>query len=249
FEFPELKGRGTWVIDFIGNGKSSRVLVRKGKLRHLIRTGSAGHVFSILDEAGKQVPDASIWLGGREFTTGKNGMIHVPFSTAPGLQPIILVHDGFASFDRFRHESENYSFGAGILVDRESLLDRRKSQVVIRPSLSVNGTPVSVKVLENVRLRITSTNHDGVSSTHEVGEVELSDVAESVHEFQVPSRLSQINFTITASIKNLSLGKPQDLSTSQTFVVNAIDQVAKVDDVHLQRVPEGYVLELRGKSG
>ena len=249
FAFPELKGRGAWVIDFIGNGKSSRVLVRKGKLRQLVRTGPAGHVFTILDEDGRRVAGASIWLGGREYTAGKNGTIHVPFSTAPGPQPIILVHDGFASFDRFQHESENYSFGAGILVDRESLLDRRKARVVIRPSLSVNGTPVSVSVLEDVRLRITSTNHDGVSSTREVGGIELSDAAESIHEFQVPPRLSQIGFSLTARVKNLSRGKPQDLSTSQAFVVNAIDQVAKVDDVHLLRTPGGYVMELRGKSG
>ena len=54
---------------------------------------------------------------------------------------------------------------------------------------------------------------------------------------------------LTARVKNLSRGKPQKLSTSQAFVVNAIDQVAKVDDVHLLRTPGGYVLELRGKSG
>jgi hypothetical protein len=32
FKFPELKGkRGAWVIEFIGGGKSSRALVRKGQ--------------------------------------------------------------------------------------------------------------------------------------------------------------------------------------------------------------------------
>jgi hypothetical protein len=249
FAFPELKGRGTWVIDFIGNGKSSRVLVRKGKLRHLVRTGPAGHIFSILDETGTRIADASIWLGGQQYSAQKNGTIQVPFSTSPGPQPLILVHDGFASFDRFSHESENYSFAAGILVDRESLLERRKAQVVIRPSLSVNGTPVSVSVLEDVRLRITSTNRDGIASTREVGEIELADTAESVHLFQVPPRLSRIDFNLTARIKNISQGKDVSLATAQSFVVNVIDQAAKVDDIHLLRVPRGYVLESRGKSG
>ncbi len=32
------------------NGRSSRALVRKGDLKHLVRTSSAGHVFTILDE-------------------------------------------------------------------------------------------------------------------------------------------------------------------------------------------------------
>jgi len=35
FKFPELKGkRGAWVVEFIGGGKSSRALVRKGQCRY-----------------------------------------------------------------------------------------------------------------------------------------------------------------------------------------------------------------------
>ncbi len=249
FEFPELKGRGAWVVDFIGNGKSSRVLVRKGRLRHLVRTGTAGHVFTVLDESANTVPDATIWLAGQLYSADKAGSIHIPFTTSPAAQPLILVHNGFASFDRFSHESENYTFAAGILVDRESLLGRRKAQVVIRPSLSVNGTPVSVSMLDNVRLRITSTNRDGVASTREVGEIELADTAESVHDFQVPPRLSKLEFQLTARVKNISQGKNVSLQTSQSFVVNTIDTVSKVEDIHLLRTPRGYVLETRGKSG
>jgi len=249
FKFPELEGRGTWVVDFIGNGKSSRVLVRKGRLRHLVRTGSAGHVFTVLGEAGQKLERASLWLGGHEYSAGKNGTIHVPFSAAPAKQPIILVQDGFASFDSFRHESEGYSFVAGILVDRESLLNRRKARVVVRPSLSVNGTPVSLNVLTDARLQITSTDRDGVATTKSVGEFALADNVESVHEFQVPSRLSRIDFVLTARIKNLSQGKPQALATGQSFVINAIDQLPRVEDLHLARVPGGYLLELRGKTG
>ena len=42
FEFPELTKPGVYVIDFIGGGKSSRALVRKGRLRPLVATGTAG---------------------------------------------------------------------------------------------------------------------------------------------------------------------------------------------------------------
>ena len=96
---------------------------------------------------------------------------------------------------------------------------------------------------------ITSTDRDGVSTTSSVGEFALTDDGESVHEFQVPSRLSQLDFTLTARIKNLSQGKPQTLTTSQSFVVNAIDQLPRVEDLHLARVPGGYLIELRGKTG
>ena len=59
FEFPAIEGRGVYVIDFIGNGKSSRALVRKGRLHALVRTSTAGQVFTVLDEQNQQVKDAA----------------------------------------------------------------------------------------------------------------------------------------------------------------------------------------------
>ena len=67
YSFPQLKDRGVYVIDFIGNGISSRAVVRKGALRCLVRTGSAGPVFTVLNESNQRLPDAKIWMDGQEF--------------------------------------------------------------------------------------------------------------------------------------------------------------------------------------
>ena len=58
FEFPELKSRGVYVVELIGNGKSSRALVQKGRLGFLQEITPAGHAFTVLDEAGRRLPDA-----------------------------------------------------------------------------------------------------------------------------------------------------------------------------------------------
>src|SRR5207245_11402273 len=63
FEFPQLNRPGVYVIDFIGAGKSSRALVRKGRLRPLVATGTAGQVVTIFDDANRSVTDASVWFG------------------------------------------------------------------------------------------------------------------------------------------------------------------------------------------
>src|SRR5262249_48790298 len=55
FRFDELKGPGTYVIEFIGNGRSSRALVKKGTLRCLERQSAAGHAFTVLDEQNRPV--------------------------------------------------------------------------------------------------------------------------------------------------------------------------------------------------
>ncbi len=88
FEFPKLTGRGVFVIDFIGNGKSSRVLVRKGRLHYLVRTSVAGQVFTVLDEKNEIVPDAQLWLGGHEYhRRQKRRRSRFRFPTAPAGSP------------------------------------------------------------------------------------------------------------------------------------------------------------------
>jgi len=80
FTFPNLDHRGVYIIELIGNGKSSRALVRKGRLHHVVRTSVAGHVFTVLDESRRPLADAAIWLAGHEYTPDEDGAITVPFT-------------------------------------------------------------------------------------------------------------------------------------------------------------------------
>jgi hypothetical protein len=299
FEFPELTKPGVYVIDFIGNGQSSRAVIRKGQLRHLVRTTTAGHIFGVLDEQNRKLPKATLWFGGREYTprdSGKgvrsilperpatnlrsvpgsaqnapdpfSGDIVVPFTNTPQRQAIVLQHGDFCAIDYFQHQAEEYSLVAGIYVDRESLLRRQKAQVVIRPQLYLAGIPVTLSVLEDVRLVITSTDHDGVATTKEVKGFKLFEDREATYEFQVPQRLSQIRFELKAKVQNLSQNKKVDLAVQESFALNQIDQTEKVEGLHLLRVQKGgqapgihapepvpvsaageYVVDLLGRTG
>ncbi len=249
FEFPELTKPGVYVVDFIGNGQSSRAVIRKGQLRHLVRTTTAGHVFTVLDEQNRKLPKATIWFGGREYTPNDKGDIVVPFTNTPQRQAIVLQHGDFCSLDYFQHQAEEYSLAAGIYVDRESLLRRQKALVVVRPQLYLNGIPVTLSVLEDVRLVITSTDHDGVATAKEVKDFKLFEDREATYEFQVPQRLSQIRFELKAKVQNLSQNKKLDLAVQESFTLNQIDQTEKVEGLHLLRVAGDYVVDLLGKTG
>jgi len=249
FEFPTLSKRGVFVIEFIGNGKSSRALVRKGQLTYLERASAAGHVFTILDEQKAKMNDASIWLAGHEYKADKNGTINVPYSTTPGQQSILLSCDGFTTLDRFAQKSENYDLAAGFYVDRESLLKRARAKVLIRPTLSINGVPASLSLLEEPTLLVMSTDIEGVSTSMEVKDLKLAANEEFIHEFKVPENMMRITFTLKGRIQSLSESKKLDLDASRTFTLNAMDAGDKVEDLHLSRVQSGYVLQILGKSG
>jgi len=249
FEFPALTKPGVYVVDFIGNGINSRVVVRKGQLRHLVETTSAGQVFTVLDEKNERVKDASIWLAGHEYLPQEDGRILVPFSTQPGRQAIILSRGDLSSLAFFQHQAENYQLAAGIYVDRESLLKRTVVPVVIRSGLYLNGSPVGIADLEDVRLTIASVDQDGVSSTKEVKDFKLFEDRESIYEFQVPPRLAQLTFTVQAKIQSLSQNKKIDLQAAESYQLNLIDKSEKVADLHFAKINNTYVIESRGKSG
>ena len=186
FDFPTLTEPGLYVIDFIGNGKNSRVLVQKGKLQHVVRNSPAGLAVTVFDEQNRKLDKASLWMGGRTYTAGADGEILLPYSTQPGQQPIVLMNGPIVTLDHIDHQAESYQLAAGIYVDRESLLSNRVAQVLVRPGLTVNGTPVSLEVLENVRLEITSVDLDDVSTSEVVSSVQLKDDQDLVHQMRVP---------------------------------------------------------------
>ena len=257
-DLPQLSQPGVYVIDFVGNGRSSRGLVRKGRLRALVAGSASGQRFTILDDAGKKVMKARLFLEGQEYSSADDGTILVPFSTAPGRKPVVVTAsvpagDGMAeitSLDFFDHAGESHELRAGIHVDRESLRTRATAEVLLRPALLVNGRPASLGALESPKLTIQSVDLDGVPALKEVPDFELFEDRERAYEFLVPQRLASVTFTLSGKVKRLTAGgEPLELSTSQTFAVNSIDRTDKVEDLFLVRSGDRTFVEVRGKTG
>jgi hypothetical protein len=249
FDLKSLSDRGVYIVEFIGNGKSSRALIQKGQLRQLVRTGAAGHVFTILDEANKRVTDARLWMAGHEYAPDKDGLITVPFTHSATTQPIVISRGDFATPASFQHRQEQYQLKVGFFVDREALLRRQKATLVIRPVLLVDGRPAPVALLENVVLSITAADREGTSTTKEVRDLKLADDRETTYEFQVPDNLQQVDFMLRAQVQNMSQSKKDDLADSLSLPLNGIDSTSKVEDIHLTHVGDQYVLEVLGKTG
>jgi len=251
FKFPELTDkRGVWVVELIGGGRSSRALIRKGGLHYLSRQGVGGTVLSILDEADRPVRGASAWLAGREYKADKRGAITIPYSTSPGTRPMILQSpDGLASLAQFSHAAEKYTLTAGFFVDREALRVGGEASLVVRPDFRVNGVAAPLEVLEDIKLTITSTNLEGVSTTQELPGFELHADKESEHRFAVPPRLASLNFRLEAKVEQVSTGKKLTLAAAGSRAINAIDKAEATLDLHLSRFDGHAVIEVLGKTG
>ena len=251
FTFDSLKGqRGAWVIEFIGNGMSSRALVQKGRLQYLAKTTGAGTFVTVLDENNDLAKKPAVWFGGRKYTPSDKGIIALPFSNQPGNQQIVLTDGDFETLENLAIPSENYALEAGFYVDREALIPGNLADLVVRPSITVNGYPVPVSILEEVKLTIRSTDLDGIESVEEVPGFELKNDVESIHKFRVPSRVINLNFILEAKVTAMSGSGSKDmLVATDSVLLNTIDQRELVSDLHLSRIGGKYILEVLGKTG
>ena len=121
--------------------------------------------------------------------------------------------------------------------------------VVIRGGLNLNGQPISLSALENVRLTISATDLDGVTTTQEVTDLKLHLNRETTHRFHVAPRMATLSFGVFAKVKQLSTGKDIDLSYAKSFSINEIDRTQHTSDLHFAEIDGNYVLDLLGKSG
>jgi hypothetical protein len=249
FDFPKINKPGVFVVEFIGNGKSSRALIRKGKLFFIESIGPAGHEFKVFNENNQNIPDAVIQFDGYEYKPDNQGIIIIPFRTHPEYQPVIIKHQDFCSLSGFDHLSEHYALDVGFYVDRESLLPQMTSKVLIRPNLRLNDHPISLSLLKDISLTIESTDIDGVSANKEIQNFMLFEDQESVYEFQVPENLASIHFELSAKIDNISQQKTESLKDDAVFKLNGIDQTPHFENLLLHHENNTYTLEVLGKNG
>jgi hypothetical protein len=249
-ELPELSRPGSYVVELVAEGLASRAVIHKGRLQHVARAGAAGHAVTVLDDAGRPLPDAALWLGGQLFDAGADGEIAVPYSTDPGTRPMVLVHGERASLAYLQHLGESYALTAGVLVDREALLSRGTARLLLRPALRVNGREASLSLLQDARLVLAATDRDGVTSVQELRDLLLPPDGELVHEFQVPERLARLTVSLHGRVANLSRGEDDELATEPAaFEVSAIRDTLDIAAALLGRTPDGYVLDVLGLAG
>ncbi|TVS20264.1 MAG: hypothetical protein EA424_04860 [Planctomycetaceae bacterium] len=249
FELEEIEGPGVWVVEFIGGGRSSRAVVRKGQLRYTLQNGPAGHLFRVYDETNQPREQAQLLIDGHKYGPDSQGRIVVPYTTRPGRQQIILVDEDRATLDSFDHLEESYRLDVGFHLERESINDRQQAELILRPTLRLNGASQPLGLLENVQLTIAAEDLDGVSSSQTTVDFELAEDGETTHRFQVPPRVRRLGLRLEATVPSLSTGEDVSLSATETVEVNQLATTEKLAIPYLTRDGEAYVLEVRGRNG
>ena len=251
-EFPELSRPGAYVVECSGAGICSRALVRKGRLRTISRRDAAGHVFTVCGEDGRPAKDAKLWVDGMVFAADANGEISVPFAPSAkeaGEKTAVACSGRLADAVKFRHETESYGLAMKVALPAEALVAGERAAAIVRPVLSICGTPGTVELLENPSLTVTLVDAAGRESVKTYAPFKLSDGAESVCGFTVPENLQSVTLRLEGTVKRTSDGKDERLSATFSRSVNAVARTAVIGQAFLRRTAAGYVVELRGRNG
>ncbi|MFT4841834.1 MAG: hypothetical protein ACJA0V_001396 [Planctomycetota bacterium] len=251
FTFPGLTKPGTYVLEFLGNGLSSRAVIQKGRLSHIARIGAAGHVVTVLDEAGNIVRDATAWCSGHEYAADAAGAIAIPFAPTRVKNQLLVLRLGrLCAVKRFDHKAEEYELVAGVFGAREAMLAGSQAKLLVRPTLSVHGVPIALELLEHPELVITARDQDGIESSMTVRDLKLSSDTEFVQPFTVPARLRQLTVVLRGEVQNLSRGEVTKVESRLVeFSRNGIESTDAVHCPLLGRDQNGWYLEVRGKNG
>ena len=249
-ELPMCARAGTYVIDLIGNGISSRAVIAKGRLRHVARVGAAGHVVTIVDEAGQPRPEARAWLGDREYVPDERGAFVVPFSTAPGAgaTPVLLSCGDIASVARLELVAETYQLRLNLLLDRQGLTAGRPAKAIARLALLVAGMPASLELLKQTTWDVTLTDRAGVATTKSQPLV-LRDDAAAVLEWPMGEDVAHVALALRGTVEVISQQREQVLSETRAFEVATIDGTHAVETTYLAETTAGHVVSALGKTG
>ncbi len=247
-ELPMCARAGTYVIDLIGNGMSSRAVIRTGRLRHVVRIGAAGHVVTVIDEAGVPLPGAQAWLGERAYTADERGELVVPFSTAPARVPMLLAAGDVTSVAHLDLRAESYALGLRLLVEREGLTSGRTARAIARLALTVAGAPASLALLKRPTWDVTLTDRHGVQVAKSLPLL-LSDDDATVLEWPLGDDLTVVAVTVRGTVEVISEQREQELVQSVTTRVAQMTETLATDALYLAHTAGGWVVSALGKTG
>ncbi len=253
-DFPEMAQPGLYVVEVSGSGLAARVLVRKGGLRVVHRTGAAGLAFTALGADGAPRTDAELWLGDRTFPADpETGEMLVPFGAGPGdAAKTATVRAGrVAQAVAFTLPAETYALSVAGALPAESLVPGEEAALVLRPRLCVSSgsEPVSLAIVENPELALRLANHDGTASDETFPLGPLRDGEDVVHRFRVPAGLRSAEATLRGTVRNVAAGKADAVSAKFSATFATIEGTDRIETVLLSRDAAGARLEVRGRAG
>ncbi|CAK83775.1 unnamed protein product (macronuclear) [Paramecium tetraurelia] len=251
FESIQKTERGTFIIEFIGNGLSCRAIIEKGRLCLKQTIVTAGYKYEIFDEKFEKLLDDKIGLWIEEtFYSLVKGEIVVPFPKEETKYSAIIQYGDFYQKENLLLQPESFRLICSFILGDEQIQLGSDVSVIIIPKLTLNGTNIGFEILKDANVQISCQNEKGVPQTFNFRDINFESQVPLELKFPVNQKLLSIQVDVTGKIKQLH--KKDDLELQQTCNIKMeqdikqqifIKQLLRFDDA------DGYSIFVLGKNG
>ena len=149
---------GVYLIELLGNGISSRIIIKKGKLNLIYRNTTKGIMCQIINEKNELLKDEQtfLWYNDIKFSCEPNeGLIVLPYKIlSKNENACVLVHDSYADIAKISIPKEDFELKGFFQFLNEALIWGQKMKVCFRPFLFVNNRQSPIENLKNGKITI-----------------------------------------------------------------------------------------------
>jgi len=250
FESISKKKQGIFIVDFIGNGLSSRAVIRKGKLAHFEQQTVAGQLFTLIDDETNICNDGrtGIWIKDHFYKADEKGRILIPFGSSRN-EKAVLVHNDFAELTDIQLKQETFEFKCAYIYNYETFLMGNQAKILVQPRLFLNSQPVGLEVMKECSAVVTTVNEDGVPSKTPFDKLKFSATQDLELEFSVPAKLRQISVEVTGKITPINKREPVPYTSYHQVQVDANNGSNIFCNLYLRYAKNGYEVLVLGKNG
>ena len=253
FDFEQITKtrRGVFIVEFVGDGLSTRALLRKGNLNLVRDSGDEGHEFYILDENNEvcRGVQAKLHLGGKVYEGDAQGKICMPYLNENLSQNAIIEFEGHCELVNVNLTRTDILFDAAILFNEESIESGRSCTFIVQPKLFAFLRQVSLKLLKDVKMIISSKNLQEVKHSKVVEDVKFQESEDFVVDYLVPSKTTEIVIEIKGLVFDKVSNSDVKIQSKTCIKVNRRDDKEVYYDFFLKQEKAGYKVRLLGKNG
>ena len=253
-QIPKNK-RGVYLIEILGNGTSSRIIIKKGRLNLVTRNTAKGILCQMINEKNEVLKGDKtyLWYNDIKYTCDeKEGFIALPYKAlVDPSNKCILVHDSYADITEINRKYENFVLKGYFNFSNESIIPGNMFKVSFKPLLFSNGRETSLEQIKNGIITVNMTKEESgeiIPVTYTFENVEFKDDNKE-YEFEVliPPMMKEMKFKFEGEIKTNSKSNKEKVFYEQnSFFRNGND---KFTTPLFHKVGKKYIYEYLGRNG
>ena len=243
--------RGVFIVDFIGNLKSCRIVIKRGQLRYITEETSTGLKLWILNHKNQICagPSTGVMIDKVYYPCNPTtGEIDLGFSNT-GYATAILIDDDFAELiPQLKMLPEHYTLKTSLLMSSESMIRGNISKLLFKVNLYLNNRPVPFTENHRLKCIVNAEDVDGqrTNVTYENVEVKEGDIIELDYKVECVVKTLLVHAYCDYYSKTAERTLSLESVTTKTFNT---DFAAGFVDLYLRKSLNGYHLFVLGKNG